>query len=56
MWGPRVDLGMIICTKQRTAILRYLQQISIKFVEILRCERELLVLGSDSRRGAHMYI
>jgi hypothetical protein len=49
-----VDLGLIICTKQWTAILRYLQQISVKFVEILRCEREFLVSGSGSRRGAHM--
>jgi hypothetical protein len=30
-------------------ILKYFQQISDKFVEILRCERELLVSGSGLR-------
>jgi hypothetical protein len=35
-------------------LLRYLQQISVKFVEILKCEHEFLVLGSDSQRGVHM--
>jgi hypothetical protein len=35
---------------------KHLQQISVKFVQILKCERRILVLGFDSQRGAHMWI
>jgi hypothetical protein len=45
MWCGHLDLGMIICTKLQTVILRHLQQIAVKFVVILKCERELLLLS-----------
>jgi hypothetical protein len=35
-------------------MLNHLQQISVNYNKILRCERELLFLGSDSDVGPHI--